>query len=146
MRVKDLLRAKKRELVTAGAETSLKHAMRLLIDNKISCLPVCGDSQKLIGIISDKDIFRKAYELDCAFQDLTVGDCMTDDVIVGLVDDEVAYIAGVMTQNRIRHVPIVDGETIVGLISVGDIVKTQIENIKIENRYLRLYIDGGYPG
>jgi len=61
-------------------------------------------------------------------------------------DDEVSYIAGVMTNNRIRHVPIVENKQLAGLVSVGDVVKTQMENIQIENRYLKQYIDGSYPG
>ena len=71
---------------------------------------------------------------------------MSTNLIVGLPEDDVAYIAGVMTENRIRHVPIVDRDRIIGLLSVGDIVKTQIENIKVENRYLWQYIEGSYPG
>lgn len=145
MLVKDLLKTKSKELVTISASTKLKEAMESLINNKISCLPVLDDNSRLIGIISDKDIFRHAYEKPAGFQDETVGEVMTTNLIVGLVDDEVAYIAGIMTENRIRHVPIVERDHIIGLLSVGDIVKTQIENIRVENRYLWQYIEGTYP-
>jgi CBS domain-containing protein len=146
MLVRDVLKSKSRELITVGKETSLKQAMERLIKHKISCLPVTDEDDKVVGIISDKDIFRRVYDTDCKFQTLTVGDCMTTEVIIGLPDDQLSYIAGVMTENRIRHVPVVDRSGIVGLISVGDIVKTQMENIKIENRYLKQYIEGSYPG
>ena len=145
MLVKDLLQSKSKKLVTATASTRLKDAMESLISNKISCLPVIDDNNRLIGIISDKDIFRRAYEKPGSFQEENVGDVMTTNLIVGIVDDELAYIAGIMTENRIRHVPIVERDHIIGLLSVGDIVKTQMENIKVENRYLWQYIEGTYP-
>ena len=145
MLVKDLLRQKDRRLVTTTAATSLETAMGLLIDNRISCLPVL-DNHRLIGIVSDKDIFRVVYETKERYRNHKVADFMTTDLIVGVPEDTIGYIAGLMTQNRIRHIPILEGETLVGLLSVGDIVKTQMEDIRIENRYLKDYILGTYPG
>ncbi len=147
MIVRELLQAKhKRDVVTATPTTKIHLAMDLLIRNRVSCLPVLNEANELVGILSDKDIFRKAYA-DCAnFSDMTVGELMTAQVIVGLESDEVGYIAGVMTNNRIRHVPIVDGNRLVGLVSIGDVVKTQMTNIEVENRYLWQYINGSYPG
>ena len=132
-------------VVTAKRSTPIRQAMQLMLENRISCLPVLGDKQELIGIISDKDIFRLLYENPDAAGESVVGDCMSTNLIVGLPTDEIDYIATIMTNNRIRHVPIVDGKTLIGLLSVGDIVKTQIEGYVAENRYLRQYIDGSYP-
>jgi len=70
---------------------------------------------------------------------------MTSELLVGLPTDEISYIAAIMTNNRIRHIPIMDGKNLIGLLSVGDIVKTLMANIETENRYLRQYIDGTYP-
>lgn len=145
MRVRDLLRSKDRRVVTAASSTPVREAMRLLIENRISCLPVITDGDRLIGIISDKDIFRKVHETDGVYHELTVGELMTSDLLVGVEDDDVRYIAGVMTNNRIRHVPIVESQKLIGLLSIGDVVKIQMENIQIENRYLKDYIDGSYP-
>ena len=146
MKVKDILKIKDRDTIKAAPTTHVTEAMKLLLEHKISCLPVVDDQGNLVGIISDKDIFRKVYSNPDDFGDTPVGDLMSTNLIVGLPEDDMTYIAGIMTQNRIRHVPIVAEKQIVGLISVGDVVKTQIENIKIENRYLKQYIDGGYPG
>ncbi len=146
MIAKTILSQKKRTMITVTPGTTIKEAMKLLVSNKISCLPVLDGEEKLVGIISDKDIFWKVYETDCQFQTLTVDECMSTDLIVGLPSDDLSYIAGVMTENKIRHVPIVESDRIVGLVSVGDIVKTQMEDIKIENRYLQQYINGSYPG
>jgi CBS domain-containing protein len=146
MRVADLLRTKERDLITVAPSATIPEAMELLISNKVSCLPVLGEEDGLlVGIISDKDIFRRVHQDYRSFRDTCVKDLMTTELIVGLLEDEISYIAGIMTTNRIRHVPIVDGERLVGLVSVGDIVKTQMEDARIENRYLWQYINGTYP-
>ena len=145
MLVKDILKCKQKELITALPATTIKQAMELLIDNRISSLPVVDENHKLVGIISDKDIFKKIYETEGDYRVFTVGQLMTTDLIVGLADDELPYIAGLMTNNRIRHIPIVEQDGIIGIISVGDIVKTQMEHIKIENRYLKQYLSNTYP-
>jgi CBS-domain-containing membrane protein len=146
MQVKDILKSKGRDTITTSPDTKIRQAMELLIDNQISCLPVVGENGALQGIISDKDIFRMAFQDPEGLTEATVGELMTTNVIIGLPEDEVGYIAGVMTNNRIRHIPIVEQRRLVGLISVGDVVKTQMENIKVENRYLWQYIEGSYPG
>jgi len=145
MIVKDILKCKQKELVTALPTTTIRQAMELLIENKISSLPVVDENQKLVGIISDKDIFKKIYKTEGDYRIFTVGQLMTTNLIVGLAEDELPYIAGLMTNNRIRHIPIVEQDRIIGIISVGDIVKTQMEHIKIENRYLKQYLNGSYP-
>jgi CBS domain-containing protein len=146
MQVKELLNQKGRDVIVTTPQATIEEVMGLLIDRKISCLPVMDGTNRLVGIISDKDIFRRVYTDKAEYLSRSVSDLMTTDVIVGVPEDGLGYIAGLMTQNRIRHVPIVEGEQVVGLISVGDIVKTQMENIKIENRYLKQYIEGSYPG
>jgi CBS domain-containing protein len=146
MLVKDFLQGNPHQLITARESTSVHEAMALLINNKISCLPVVNDDAELIGIISEKDIFRAAHKSPSDFTKAKVADLMTSDLIVGLAEDECDYIAGVMTQNRIRHVPIVKEKRLIGLVSVGDIVKSQLTSIKIENRYLKQYIHDQYPG
>jgi CBS domain-containing protein len=146
MKVKDILKNKQREIITAETSTDILTAMQLLISNKISCLPVLGYSGQLVGIISDKDIFKAVYENQDNFRSFTVGNLMTTDVLVGVPEDEIDYIGGVMTENKIRHVPILEEGKLVGLISIGDVVKVEIKRMQIENRYLKLYMEGNYPG
>jgi len=146
MKVKDLLKDKKREIVTVEGSTDILTAMELLIKNKISCLPVLGYSGQLVGIISDKDIFHAIFENQDNFPSLKVSNLMTTDLLVGLAEDEIDYIGGVMTENKVRHIPIVEKDQLVGLISLGDIVKAEIKQMQIENRYLKLYMEGNYPG
>lgn len=146
MTVKDLLDSRQTEVITTTTETSMKEAMRLLIDNNISCLPITEDDGTLLGIISDKDIFRKVYETGGGDLNFAVGELMSRDLIIGLPNDDVRYIAGLMTNNRIRHIPVVAADKLIGLVSIGDVVKTQMKDMSIENRYLKSYIEGTYPG
>lgn len=142
MLVKTLLDSKKRDIITTRPSVSVDAAMDVLISNEIGCLPVLDDDESLIGIVSDKDVFRKVHETKGDYHSLTVGDLMTTDLIVGLPEDSVDYILGVMSMNWIRHVPIVAGEKVVGLVSLWDVIRATAKNLEIENRYLRLYMDG----
>jgi len=143
MLVRDILESKQRNIVATTPETTVMEAMDALISNKISCLPVLDSDQKLVGIVSDKDIFRLVYQKQDDFTGVPLKDIMSTNLIVGLIDDEIDYIAGIMTENRIRHIPIVEKDKMVGLVSQGDVVKKQMKDIQVENRYLKMYIDGG---
>ena len=136
MQVKTLLESKPKQIVSSNPLTSIDEAMGLLITNNIGCLPVVDDEDMLVGILSDKDIFARIYKTKGNYQSLKVEDVMTTDLIVGLPSDDIEYIAGVMEKNSIRHVPIVDGKQLIGLISLRDIVKTQTVAREVENRYL----------
>ena len=146
MKVSDILREKNIKVITTNPDETIHRAMEILITNKISCLPVLDTDNNLIGIISDKDIFKAVFEDQHGFASATVDALMSRDLIVGLPDDDISYISGVMTQNRIRHIPVVEKDKLIGLVSLGDIVKTQMDKIKIENRYLKDYVHSKYPG
>lgn len=142
MLVRTLLESRPREVITVTRSTTVDEAMDLLITNNIGCLPVMDDKGKLAGIVSDKDIFRKIHQTKGDYHSLTIKDVMTTELIVGLPEDNITYIAGVMNKNWVRHIPIVDGENLVGLVSLRDIIKTQTQDAEIENRYLKLYMGG----
>jgi len=146
MFVSDLLKKKDDRLITAQPSTIVIEAMELLLGNKISCLPILDSENELVGVLSDKDIFRTVYENRTNFENQRIGELMTTDLIIGLPSDDINYIAGLMTRNRIRHIPILEERRLIGLLSVGDIVKVQMKDMEIENRYLKIYIEGTYPG
>lgn len=141
MLVKTLLKRKGREIITAGLTTGVAEAMEMLIRNKISCLPVLADNGDLVGVITDKDIFRRIHDTNGAYHDLTVSDVMDDRIVIGLLEDEIADIATLMDHEGVRHVLIVEDKQLIGLISQRDIMRTQAKNREIENRYLNLYME-----
>lgn len=145
MKVADLLKNKGEAVITISPDATIFQAMQQLLDHNIGSLVVCDMENKIVGIISERDILRATYQ-DCnALQDKTVSDLMSTSLIVAIPDDEINYIMGIMTQNRIRHLPIVTKEGIAGIISIGDIVKFQLEETKVKNRYLEEYLYGHYP-
>ncbi len=146
MHVNEVLNKKGINVITAGLDMKLREAMKILISNKISCLPVLNSSDDLVGIISDKDIFKAIYNNAEAIDEAVVENHMTTNLIVGLIDDDINFIAGLMTKNKIRHIPIMENDKLSGVLSVGDIVKVQMTDMEVENRYLKDYIDGAYPG
>lgn len=142
MLVKNLLDSKPKQVIAVKPDVSVDEAMDLLIRNNIGCLPVLDNTGELVGIVSDKDIFKRLHETKGQYQELSVKDVMTTNLIVGLPDDDITYIAGIMKKNWIRHVPIVEQGTVVGLVSLRDILKTLTKTTDIENRYLKMYMDG----
>ena len=100
---------------------------------------------RLTGIVSDKDIFRLIHEQPREFAHGRIGDIMTTHVFIARPSDDVLSVAGLMTNRRIRHVPVVDHGRLVGLISIGDVVKAQLDEVVGENQHLRKYISGDYP-
>ncbi|MFZ5981643.1 MAG: cyclic nucleotide-binding/CBS domain-containing protein [Candidatus Zixiibacteriota bacterium] len=142
MLISTILKNKQREIITAKPATTIEEAMELLISHKISCLPVLSEKQELVGIISDKDIFKKIHETRGNYHSLKVEDVMSTNLIVGVPEDNVEYIAGIMDKNWIRHIPILDGKKMIGLVSEGDIIQTITEHREIENRYLTMYLEG----
>jgi CBS domain-containing protein len=81
-----------------------------------------------------------------ALEEATVQEAMTEDLIIGVPDDDLQYVMNVMTQQRIRHLPILDGDRLAGLISIGDVVKSQMNQAEAEIRYLHSYITGSPTG
>jgi len=141
MRVRALLETKPSPIVIAKPSTGIDEAMELLIGNNIGCLPVVDSTGHLAGIVSDKDIFKKIHETKGEYHGLSVKDVMTTEVIVGVPDDEIEYIAGVMDKNWIRHIPIMEGEDLIGVVSLRDVNKSLVKSTKSENRYLNMYMD-----
>jgi CBS domain-containing protein len=143
MKVKDLIARAAQPPVTIAADRTLYDAMRELVERKIGSLIVVDGKGAPVGIITERDIFRAAYAHRGDIMKTRVVDKMTTKLIVGVPEDEVDYIAGVITQNRIRHVPIVDrAGLLIGIVSIGDIVKVQLSEAEVHVRYLTEYITG----
>ena len=141
MKVADLLKNKGQAVITIQPTESVLIAMKRMLEYNIGSLLVC-DEVKIAGIISERDVLQVIYQ-DCdALAYKKVKDAMTTNLIVAIPDDELDYVMGIMTQNRIRHLPIVSKEGIVGIVSIGDIIKFQLKEGQLKNRYLEEYIYG----
>lgn len=142
MKVKDILKQKGPEVFTIGEEKTLADAVKILSANNIGVLLVLNSEAKIVGIISERDIIRTLAKDPQNCLSTKVKDVMTQQVIVVEPEDDLEYVEKVMTVNRCRHVPVINNKVLVGLISIGDIVKSMLKESEIENKYLRDYISG----
>ena len=145
--VNELLKMKGSQVLTVYETNTVEDAMALLVEHNIGSLVVLDGQHKIAGIITERDIMRKCYRRGVDFFKMKVSETMTgkDDLIVGMIEDRLDYIMQVMTQNRIRHVPIIDGERLLGMLSIGDVVKAQLDAVQAENHYLRDFLGDKYP-
>lgn len=146
MKARDILETKGSRVVTCHEEDTLIDALAIFSANKIGSLLVVDSHDKIQGIIAPRDILLVVLKNFEEIRKIKVNEIMSKDLIVATMDDKVEYIQAIMTENRIRHVPILEGAELKGIISIGDAVKAQIEEKEVENRYLKDYIEGKYPG
>jgi len=123
MNIASVLASKGARVVTVRPEQTIREALALLAEHNIGALVVTGGRGKPAGMVSERDIVR-TLALDEAAFDWTVGRIMTE-VIAGAPDDDLNIVAHTMTERRIRHLPVVDGDRLVGIVSIGDVVKAQ---------------------
>lgn len=142
MKVKDILKHKGPQVFTIGEDKTIADAVQILSANKIGVLLVLSSEAKIVGIISERDIIRTLANEPDSCLSRKVKEVMTRQVIVVEPEDDLEYVELVMTQNRCRHVPVIQNKVLVGLISIGDIVKSKLKETEIENKYLKDYISG----
>jgi len=144
MKVQDILKKKGREVFTIQPHQSLYEASQLLASKKIGALVVVDEHQLPIGILSERDIVHQLAQHKEAVGSLIVGEVMTREVVIALPEDEVDYLSNTMTNQRIRHLPVMNAGQLAGIVSIGDVVKAQLEYYEGETHTLQQYITGGY--
>ncbi|MCC7449226.1 MAG: CBS domain-containing protein [Anaerolineae bacterium] len=144
MKVQDILKRKPAGVLTIRPHQSLYEASQILTSKNIGALVVVDDSNAPVGILSERDIVRQLAREPEAVGSLTVDSVMTRDVTVAIPDDDVAYLTNTMTHQRIRHLPVLDDGRLVGIVSIGDVVKAQLDYYEGETHTLQQYITGGY--
>ena len=145
-KAKDILATKSLGVISVQPTQSIHEAISKLMDYKIGSVVVIDEDQQLVGIFTERDILRECVRRSDHLKTTTVGSVMTTDLIIGVPNDDVEYLLGIMSKNKIRHIPILDGDIVQGVISIGDLVKAFLSDVSYENRYLKDYIMGKYPG
>ncbi|RPJ44198.1 MAG: CBS domain-containing protein, partial [Candidatus Latescibacterota bacterium] len=123
------------------AEASVHDALRLMAEKRIGALPVI-ENGRVVGIFSERDYVRKALDLDASAPPPAVRELMTGRVLFVGPDDTVETCMHLMTEKRVRHLPVLDDERLVGLVSIGDVVKKVISEQEFTIRALEKYITG----
>lgn len=146
MKVIDLLSSKGTKIYSARSDDTVYDAIKKMSELGIGALLVI-DNDKLEGIISERDYRDKVILKGRQSKNTPVKDIMTSKVICVKSEDDVKLCMRLMTEHKIRHLPVIDEHKLSGVISIGDVVKSVIDQQKVEIKSLRNYIAGGsYPG
>jgi len=140
MIIADLLRDKSHDAIKIKANDNIAEAATKLTENKIGALLVQDDSGKIVGILSERDIVGGMGPHGADLHDVPVSELMTADLIKCAPGDTVLKAMAMMTDRRFRHLPVFDGDELLGVISLGDLVKSRISEVQAESDALRQYI------
>jgi len=143
MSVAALLNTKGQEIISLKATDSMAVAVSTLCSNKIGAVVVLDEKGTLQGILSERDVMHGLGDSGGGVLDENVSDLMTASVETCSRDDSVESIMRRMTEGRFRHVPVMDGDALVGMVSIGDLVKFRMKELENEANAMRDYIAGG---
>ena len=142
MRIADVLRTKGAAVATITPETSVSGLLNELAMHNIGAMVVVS-SDGVVGIVSERDVVRKLHEHGVDLLRLPVSQIMTTMVATCSPTDTVDHLTALMTTKRVRHIPVVENDRLVGIVSIGDIVKQRMEELESEQRALQDYITRG---
>jgi CBS domain-containing protein len=139
MKVQLILATKRKGVITIAPEETLQTAAALLTQHTIGAVVVVNEAQKVVGILSERDIIRTISHHEQPLNQ-TVEAVMTQNVITGTPEDDIYSVAHLMTEHRFRHLPIVEDEQLIGMISIGDIMKAQRDAYRGEVNTLEMQL------
>ncbi len=140
MKVRDLLDTKGKDIVSIDSNSSVEDAIRAMHARKISAIMIM-DHGKTLGIFTERDVVR-CYIASGGknFHDISVKEHMITELVVAVPDDDLDNVMSTMVEKNIRHLPVIDGSRVIGMLSVRDIVQTHVKKLTSEIHYLRDYI------
>jgi CBS domain-containing protein len=143
MHVQAILEGKGTGVVTIGPQSTTAEAARLLTQNRIGAVVVLAESGEVAGILSERDIVRGFAAHGSSVADLPVSELMSRDVLTCHPSDTIDELMAVMTRRRVRHLPVVEDGALLGIISIGDVVKHRLDEAALEVDSLRQYVLAG---
>jgi CBS domain-containing protein len=144
MQVREVLRSKGGGVISIGPEAAVSEAVARMVQNNIGSLPVVDGDGTLVGIFSERDVLRQLQTRGEGFGRVSVSEVMTRDPVTCDLDEDIECVLGKMTNRRIDKVPVLGNDRLVGIISVGDMVKVLYERVRSENDQLMSYIHGTF--
>jgi len=142
MKIREILRKKGHDVVTVGPDHSVIEAVRMLVRHNIGGLVVM-EGERPAGIITERDVLRLTADGPPSLESVQVGSVMTRELITAGPDDDLHELMDVMTERRVRHLPVMEDERLVGIVSIGDLVNACRTVAEDENVHLRRYIRSG---
>jgi CBS domain-containing protein len=144
MKVRDLPRIKGREVITVRPDATLAEVIGQLVNHHIGAVPVCDARGTLVGIISERDILKWLHKGKADVRAAKAKDVMTAKVTIGNAEDEIEAVLKTMSEKGIRHLPLMAGDKLVGILSMRDIVDEQLRECTTKISTLNEYIAGGF--
>ncbi|GBF26525.1 inosine-5'-monophosphate dehydrogenase [bacterium MnTg02] len=143
MNVASILKWKGRNVLTCKPTDTMLGVAQILAKHRIGCIVLVDDENSVAGIVSERDIVRAIAKSGSDVLDEPVSQCMTKEVITCRESDTINSLMSEMTSRRFRHLPVVEGGELVGLVSIGDVVKERIAEAEMEAAAMREYIAAG---
>ena len=143
MNIRGILFQKGTTVATIAADASIAEAAEALANHRVGALVVSSDGATIDGIISERDLARGLAVHGAAVVECRVSDLMTAEVVHCGLTDSVEQLMALMTDRRIRHVPVADGGRLAGIVSIGDIVKSRLDDLETERATLQEYLTTG---
>jgi CBS domain-containing protein len=140
MLVTDLLEDKGFQVATVAADATVADVVADLVRHRVGALVVSPDGQQIEGIVSERDVVSRLSEIRNGLLEMKVAEIMSTSVSVCTPTDDVESIMNLMTSKRIRHVPVVEGGLLCGIVSIGDVVKSRIGELEKDRLELMEYI------
>jgi len=140
MLVRDVLAVKAGEIFSIAPDVLVTEAIGMMVGRNIGSLVVLDEAGKVAGILTERDVMRAAHKHACDLTRLRVKDLMTSRLIQAGPEDTVDHARGIMTENRIRHLPVMLGDELLGLVTFHDVAKAVLEQTNFENQLLKKYI------
>jgi len=142
MRIADVLRNKGAAVVTINPDATVRELLAGLTEQNIGAMVVV-DTGGVVGIVSERDVVRQLHAHGASVLTRPISKIMTTMVATCAKSDTVDGVSALMTKNRVRHVPVLDGKKLIGIVSIGDVVKTRMEELEAEQKQLHSYITQG---
>lgn len=143
MRIADVLRSKGADVTTLPPDASVRELLVGMADRNIGAMVVVDSAGAIAGIVSERDVVRKLLEHGPDLLDVPVERIMTGVVATCGMDASVDELSEMMTSNRVRHIPVLADGRLAGIVSIGDIVKTRLEELESQQELLQAYITQG---
>ncbi|MDA8084762.1 MAG: CBS domain-containing protein [Nitrospiraceae bacterium] len=145
--VKEVIGDVEKDIISLDMGKTVADAVSMLVENEVGALVVIDADGKPVGMFTERDVLKCwTRKGDRHFNEIKVSEVMTTNLIIGESDDDLCYVTTIMIKNRIRHLPILEKNKLVAMLSIRDVVKAQVTDLRAENHYLKDYISDKYPG
>ncbi len=144
--VKEVIGEGRRDIISIGKDMTVADAVGRMVEDEIGALVVV-DGGRPVGMFTERDVLKCwTRKGERHFKDIKISEVMSTNLIIAEADDDLCYVTTIMIKNRIRHLPVLEKSQLIAMLSIRDVVKAQVTDLRAENHYLKDYISDKYPG